>query len=399
MQATYHSCDVADREALARVLEAVRRADGPIEGILHGAGIERSCRFERKNRRDVLATFAAKVEGARNLLLLTRDDPLRHFIAFGSVSGRVGSNGQADYAAASDMLCKLTAFGRALHPGCRAVGFHYHPWAEIGMAARPETPGRVAGQRRRSACPPTKESATLCASSMPGLPEPEVVITTPEYRDRFYGGTAPTPPRWRRSGRPTGRCAPGQRPEPVTPAASPERIANRYVLRAFSEPLESDSPSGPPIEGSAFILGENRDAQALAERLAAHGVPAAMIPANRGTQEAVSVLERLWASQPAAALFLMTGRDPEAARFHELGQEQVCRRGVLLPYHVTQRWLQLWAKLPQRPRTTIVAAVSLGGDFGCSGQVAAPESGALAGMLKSLHVEDANRGDRRCGPR
>ena len=41
VSATYHTCDVSDRHALAGVLDAIRRSDGPIEGVVHGAGIER----------------------------------------------------------------------------------------------------------------------------------------------------------------------------------------------------------------------------------------------------------------------------------------------------------------------------------------------------------------------
>src|SRR5690606_26088724 len=87
---TYHACDVTDREALAATLEAIRRAAGPIEGVLHGAGIDRSCRMERKQPDVVLQTIRIKVGGAANLMALTREDPVRHFIGFGSISGRFG---------------------------------------------------------------------------------------------------------------------------------------------------------------------------------------------------------------------------------------------------------------------------------------------------------------------
>ena len=36
VRATYHACDLADRAALARVLDEVRQADGPIVGVIHG---------------------------------------------------------------------------------------------------------------------------------------------------------------------------------------------------------------------------------------------------------------------------------------------------------------------------------------------------------------------------
>ncbi len=114
---TYHACDVADRDALARVLDEVRGADGPIDGIVHGAGIEQACRFEKKTLQGLLLCLGAKVTGALNLMELTRQDPLRHFIGFGSTSGRLGGNGQADYAAASDMLCKLISWYRTRTAG------------------------------------------------------------------------------------------------------------------------------------------------------------------------------------------------------------------------------------------------------------------------------------------
>src|SRR6185369_7819461 len=62
VEATYHACDVSDRAALAKILERIRQADGPIEGILHGAGIDRSCRFAKKDRDVVLATIGSKVD-------------------------------------------------------------------------------------------------------------------------------------------------------------------------------------------------------------------------------------------------------------------------------------------------------------------------------------------------
>ncbi len=40
VSAVYHACDVSDRAALAQVLDEIRQADGPIAGILHGAGLD-----------------------------------------------------------------------------------------------------------------------------------------------------------------------------------------------------------------------------------------------------------------------------------------------------------------------------------------------------------------------
>ena len=62
--ATYHSCDVSDWDALARVLDEVRRTAGPISGILHGAGYDKPLRFETKDAQSYHRTISAKVDGA-----------------------------------------------------------------------------------------------------------------------------------------------------------------------------------------------------------------------------------------------------------------------------------------------------------------------------------------------
>ena len=136
---TYHSCDVSNRDAVAAVLQNIRRDCGPIRGIIHGAGVENAARFDRKKPESVEATVTSKVDGAQWLWELTADDPLTTFVAFGSTSGRFGGMGQTDYSMSSDLLCKMCSNYAALRPDCRVIAVHWPPWAEIGMAARPES--------------------------------------------------------------------------------------------------------------------------------------------------------------------------------------------------------------------------------------------------------------------
>ncbi len=134
IRARYYSCDVADRSALSRVLDQIRTEVGPPEGILHGAGIGKDARFDRKEPEKVDQCFAAKIDGALALMDLTRRDHIKHFIAFGSISGRFGANGHTDYSAANDMLCKLVDWYRTQRPKTHAVAFHWHAWGDVGMA-------------------------------------------------------------------------------------------------------------------------------------------------------------------------------------------------------------------------------------------------------------------------
>jgi acyl transferase domain-containing protein len=185
IEATYHSCDVSDRAALARVLDRIRAADGPIEGILHGAGVGKDSRFDRKDPEKVGQCFRAKIDGGLALMDLTRRDPIKHFIAFGSISGRFGANGHTDYSAANDMLCKLVDWYRRQRPEVHAVAFHWHAWGDVGMATKPET--RLALELVDMQFMPAREGlAHLLRELAAGTPEGEVLITDDRYHRMFY---------------------------------------------------------------------------------------------------------------------------------------------------------------------------------------------------------------------
>lgn len=189
ISARYHSCDVGDRQALARVLEQIRAADGPIRGVVHGAGFERAARFEKKQPALVERTLAAKVDGAAALMQFTRSDPLEFFAAFGSVSGRFGGVGQTDYCAANEMLAKLVDWFRHERPDCRATHFHWHAWDGVGMAVRPESQ-HIRKLHAITFMPPEQGAEHLLAELQAQLPESEVLVTELSYCRRHF---APAP--------------------------------------------------------------------------------------------------------------------------------------------------------------------------------------------------------------
>jgi acyl transferase domain-containing protein len=181
IRAVYHSCDLGNRDALAQVLDSVRKSGGPIRGILHGAGVESANRLDRKKLSLVQATIAAKADGAVHLIELTQNDPLEHFVAFGSVSGRFGGIGQADYSLASDLLAKVVSRLRGLRPDVRAVTFHWPAWDEVGMAMRPES--KVVLESSGLRFMPLREGAAhLMAELRAGCPEAEVLFADPHRR-------------------------------------------------------------------------------------------------------------------------------------------------------------------------------------------------------------------------
>jgi hypothetical protein len=56
------------------------------------------------------------------------------------VAGRFGNNGQTDYSAANDLLCKLSAGMRQWRPATRGIAIDWTAWGHIGMASRGSVP-------------------------------------------------------------------------------------------------------------------------------------------------------------------------------------------------------------------------------------------------------------------
>ncbi len=138
VDATYHVCDVSNRAAVSRLVKKLR-AEGPICGVIHGAGVEAACKFPKKKRDVVERAIGAKADGAANLLAAIPADELQYFVGLSSTSGRFGGLGQADYALANDFLAKIVASYQRSNPCCRAFAIDWTAWDEVGMAARPES--------------------------------------------------------------------------------------------------------------------------------------------------------------------------------------------------------------------------------------------------------------------
>lgn len=176
--ARYMACDLADAEQVRRLVDAVAVDVGPIRGIVHGAGQESACRFERKSRAGYEATLGPKCLGLEHLMAAVEPRSLGCVVGFGSTSGRLGGLGQADYSLANDLLAKSIAAWRGRRQGLLAATFHWHAWGEVGMAHRPES--RLALERLGLQFMPLAEGVDrFVAEIEAGLPDAEVLVTEP----------------------------------------------------------------------------------------------------------------------------------------------------------------------------------------------------------------------------
>ncbi|MCI3928605.1 type I polyketide synthase [Streptomyces sp. AN091965] len=149
---TVAACDVADRDALAELLDRLAADGDAVRAVFHAAGVTSDTRVADCTPALLAEETAAKVRGAVHL-----DDllggALDAFVLFSSVSATWGSAGQATYAAANAHLDALAERRRA--DGRAAVGVAWGPWAGAGMAHG----ATGAGLRRLGLVPMAPEAA------------------------------------------------------------------------------------------------------------------------------------------------------------------------------------------------------------------------------------------------
>jgi acyl transferase domain-containing protein/NAD(P)H-dependent flavin oxidoreductase YrpB (nitropropane dioxygenase family)/NAD(P)-dependent dehydrogenase (short-subunit alcohol dehydrogenase family) len=130
----YAAVNVRDAEALGKVLEGWRRRYGEPVGLIHGAGVIKDKLIRDKTPGSFDHVLGTKLDGALNLARLLNPDAIRFAALFSSIAGRFGNLGQADYAAANEVLNKLAIWLDRRWPG-RVVAMNWGPWSGVGMVS------------------------------------------------------------------------------------------------------------------------------------------------------------------------------------------------------------------------------------------------------------------------
>jgi len=131
--------DITSEDALAAVLDDIRRTKPPLRGVMHTAmvlddGVLIQLDVERFNK-----VMAPKMHGAWNLHRQTQGDPLDFFVLFSSVSSVVGNPGQANYVAANAFLDALAHYRRS--QSLPALTVNWSALKEVGYLARNQEVG------------------------------------------------------------------------------------------------------------------------------------------------------------------------------------------------------------------------------------------------------------------
>jgi acyl transferase domain-containing protein/acyl-CoA synthetase (AMP-forming)/AMP-acid ligase II/acyl carrier protein/SAM-dependent methyltransferase len=129
---TLEPVDVSDFDAVASMLARLEVRGAPLRGVFHAAGALDDGVLARLDLERLRRATAAKIAGAWNLHLLTRNRPLDFFVLYASAVSLFGAAGQANHAAANAFLDALAALRR--QHGLAGLSIDWGPWGESGAA-------------------------------------------------------------------------------------------------------------------------------------------------------------------------------------------------------------------------------------------------------------------------
>jgi len=138
----YVSADASDADSLSEALRPLVARIGLPTLLLHAAGVNEPCRFDRLDREQVSRTIAPKVTALDNLLQLFGAS-LRRVVAFGSLIGRIGLDGEAHYALANAMQTVAVERWAASNPRGSGLSLEWSVWGGTGMGERIGTVERL----------------------------------------------------------------------------------------------------------------------------------------------------------------------------------------------------------------------------------------------------------------
>ncbi|WP_417281808.1 SDR family NAD(P)-dependent oxidoreductase [Actinoplanes digitatis] len=243
------ACDVADRDALAALLDGL-----DLDGVVHAAGVLDDGLLTSLTPARLDVVLRAKARAAENLSELTGD--LSMFVTFSSIAGTVGNHGQAGYAAANAALDALAERRRAA--GRPATSVAWGPWA-AGMASR-DAAGAAA---RRAGLRPLDPRQALAALEN-ALAADRTTLTVADIDWPAYGTTMT-------AARPSPLLADLWAPAPRrADTAGPDRDLLALVREQVAAVLGHGTPDGVDAGRAFRDLGfDSLTAVELRNRLAA----------------------------------------------------------------------------------------------------------------------------------
>lgn len=143
------AADVSNADEMRSAIGTVHERLGPIEGIVHSAGIAGGGLIQIKTTEATERVLAPKVRGTQILRSLTQRDPVDFFVVCSSINSVIGMVGGVDYTAAN---AYLDAYAIAANDQGPAVfmSINWDAWQEVGMAVTTQLPREMQAGRLAS---------------------------------------------------------------------------------------------------------------------------------------------------------------------------------------------------------------------------------------------------------
>jgi enediyne polyketide synthase len=133
---SYLRADVTSPSEVTAAITQISAHLGPVTAVLHGAGRNSPVSLGLLDEAAFRATIAPKIDGLEVLLAAVDPASLKLVITFGSIIGRAGLRGQADYATANDWMTDLTRRLQEANPRCRYLALEWSVWSGAGMGEK-----------------------------------------------------------------------------------------------------------------------------------------------------------------------------------------------------------------------------------------------------------------------
>ncbi|MDO5580823.1 MAG: C45 family autoproteolytic acyltransferase/hydrolase [Planctomycetia bacterium] len=423
IEVEYIPCDTRYWSNIAGMIRSINDRKEKITGLIFGAGwAGRDASLEDLNREEALDGIYTKGNGLCAFLEELKDHPLRFAVAFSSVSGRFGGNGQVVYTAQNDLVAKTVYYWRSRRPECRFFCVEWGAWGDVGMASHIDIKGALVAAK---AIFLTKETGVPCFVNEfeNGLPDPEVLFVPWKYYKRFQpdGIEAETAAdnavgtekgSLIESREETSDLAPQKDPFILSREISdsdfrnqkaPEeeycegvkRVARRFVDRLVEIPLLPELPekiSADPI----LLIGDPKNplARELEKKILEKGGSALRFSASKEdgslkTQEEIHTeITDLFEKTPFYTAFVLSSHDcSEPFDFNEKNWNRMENNMILGTIYAVQKWYHILLGRKELNQLRIYAATREGSSFGIVENCPCPFDGAITGMFNGINVE------------
>lgn len=92
---------ISNNATIEKISQTIKELNKPLKGIFHLAGVSEDVLIENINPRNIKNGFDPKIEGTKNLHLMTINSKLDYFVCFSSIASILGFVGQSTYSTAN----------------------------------------------------------------------------------------------------------------------------------------------------------------------------------------------------------------------------------------------------------------------------------------------------------